>query len=59
LVWNSLRPQKGKISTNIIRSKKNRQLMEVSLNKGKRAVTNYRTLEIFQNKNIPKISLVE
>ena len=33
--------------------------MEVSLNKGKRAVTNYRTLEIFQNKNIPKISLVE
>ena len=59
LVWGKLRPSFGKIETYITRSSKNRQLMEVSQSKGKRAVTNYKTIEIFENENIPTLSLVE
>ncbi len=59
LVWGKLRPQSGKIKTYITRSKKNRQLMEVSFSKGKTAVTNYKTLETFENKKIPTLSLIE
>ena len=59
LVWGKLRPQKGKIETLIKRSSKNRQLMEVGISKGKRAVTNYKTLEIFENDRVPTLSLVE
>ena len=59
LVWGTLKPQKGKINTKISRSVKNRQLMMVRKEKGKIAITNYKTLEIFQNSNLPKISLVE
>ena len=59
LVWGSLRPQNGKINEKISRSIKNRQLMAVRKEKGKIAITNYRTLKIFQNINLPKISLVE
>ena len=59
LVWGKLRPQNGAISTLIKRSSKNRQLMEVSQLKGKKAVTNYKTLEVFENLNIPTFSLVE
>ena len=59
LVWGALKPQKGKINTKISRSVKNRQLMMVRKEKGKIAITNYKTLEIFQNSNLPKISLVE
>tara|TARA_B100000029_G_scaffold349812_1_gene342195 strand:+ start:643 stop:1623 length:981 start_codon:yes stop_codon:yes gene_type:complete len=59
LVWGKLRPSSGKIKTLIKRSAKNRQMMEVGLSKGKVAVTNYKTLEIFQNKNIPTFSLLE
>ena len=59
LVWGKLRPQNGKIRTYITRSKKNRQLMEVSFSKGKIAATNYKTLETFENKKIPTLSLVE
>ena len=59
LVWGKLRPQNGTISTLIKRSSKNRQLMEVSQIKGKKAVTNYKTLEVFENLNIPTFSLVE
>ena len=59
LVWGSLKPQNGKINERISRSVKNRQLMTVKKEKGKRAITNYKTLEIFQNSNLPKISLVE
>ena len=33
--------------------------MEVGFNKGKKAITNYKTLEIFENKNSPTLSLVE
>ena len=59
LVWGKLRPQSGKIETLITRSSKNRQLMEVGLNKGKKAVTNYKTLEVFENNKIPTFSLIE
>ena len=59
LVWGKLRPQKGKIENFIKRSSRNRQLMEVSLTRGKKAITNYKTIEIFENKNIPTFSLVE
>tara|TARA_B100000965_G_scaffold110691_1_gene91414 strand:+ start:9184 stop:10164 length:981 start_codon:yes stop_codon:yes gene_type:complete len=59
LIWGKLRPQSGKIDTYIKRSSKNRQLMEVSVIKGKRAITNYKTLKVFENKNIPTFSFIE
>ena len=59
LIWGSLKPQSGKISEKISRSVKNRQLMAVRKEKGKMAITNYKTLKIFQNLNLPKISLIE
>ncbi len=59
LVWGVIRPLKGKISTLLTRSKKNRQLMSVSIISGKKAITNYKTLKVFNYKDIPKISLVE
>ena len=59
LVWGKLRPQNGTISTLIKRSSKNRQLMEASQIKGKKAVTNYKTLEVFENLHTPTFSLVE
>jgi len=59
LVWGKIKPSKGKVETLITRSSKNRQMMEVSNSKGKRAITNYKTLEIFENNNIPTLSLVE
>ena len=59
LVWGKLRPQSGLIETLITRSNKNRQLMDVSFSKGKRAITNYKTLKVFEGKNIPTMSLIE
>ncbi len=59
LVWGIIRPLSGKIETFITRNKKNRQLMAVSDLKGKKAITNYKTLKSFSIKNIPKISLIE
>ena len=59
LIWGKLRPQSGKIQTLLTRSSKNRQLMEVSLKKGKKAVTNYKTLKVFESEKIPTFSLVE
>ena len=59
LVWGALRPSKGRINANIGRSIKNRQLMSVRKDKGKVAITNYKTLKIFTNTNLPKISLIE
>ena len=59
LIWGSLKPKNGKINEKISRSVKNRQLMSVRKNIGKIAITNYKTLEVFQNLNIPKISLIE
>ena len=59
LIWGKLRPSSGRIDTFITRSSKNRQLMEVSRSKGKHAVTNYKTIEIFENDKTPTLSLVE
>ncbi len=59
LVWGKPRPSKGKIQTLIARSSKNRQMMEVSRIKGKRAVTNYETIKIFENKDVPTLSLLD
>ena len=59
LVWGRVRPSKGKIKTLIARSEKNRQMMEVSYNKGKKAITNYKTLEVFENQKTPTLSLLE
>ena len=59
LVWGKLRPQTGTIKTLIKRSTKNRQLMEVGIFKGKNAITNYKTLEIFENNKTPTLSLIE
>ena len=59
LIWGKVRPSKGKIETLIARSSKNRQMMEVSNIKGKKAITNYKTIEIFENKNSPTLSLLE
>jgi len=59
LVWGVLKPKNGKIEEKISRSIKNRQLMSVRKDKGKNAITNYKTLKIFQNLDLPKISLIE
>jgi len=59
LAWGVIRPLKGKIVTLISRSKKNRQLMTVSDVNGKKAITNYKTVKVFNIKDIPKISLIE
>ena len=59
LIWGKIRPTKGKIETLITRSSKNRQMMEVSITKGKKAITNYKTIEVFENKYTPTLSLLE
>ena len=59
LIWGKIRPSKGRIETLISRSSKNRQMMEVSRTKGKKAITNYKTLEIFESIKTPTLSLLE
>ena len=59
LIWGKLRPRTGTIKTLIKRSTKNRQLMEVGTTKGKIAITNYKTLEVFENNKTPTLSFVE
>ena len=59
LIWGVIRPLQGRIETLISRNKKNRQLMMVSDVNGKKAITNYKTITVFQRQDIPKISLVE
>ena len=59
LTWGVVRPLNGRIETLISRNKKNRKLMAVSDVSGKKAVTNYKTLKVFNIKDIPKISLLE
>ena len=59
LVWGVVRPLEGKIETLISRNKKNRQLMTVSDVNGKKAITNYKTIKVFNIKDVPKISLIE
>ena len=59
LSWGVVRPLNGKISTLITRDRKNRQIMTVSDINGKKAITNYKTIKVFNIKDIPKISLLE
>ena len=59
LTWGKLRPRKGTIETFITRSSKNRQMMEVSSSKGKKAITHYETLELFENDKVPTFSFIE
>jgi 23S rRNA pseudouridine1911/1915/1917 synthase len=59
LVWGVIRPLSGRIETLITRNKKNRQLMTVSEINGKKAITNYKTVKVFNLKDVPKISLLE
>ena len=59
LIWGKLRPQKGTIETFITRSSKNRQMMEVSSSKGKKAITYYETLEFFENDKVPTFSFIQ
>ena len=59
LIWGVIRPLQGRIETLISRNKKNRQLMMVSDVNGKKAITNYKTIKVFQRQDIPKISLIE
>ena len=59
LAWGVIRPLSGRIETLISRNKKNRQLMTVSDINGKKAITNYKTIKVFNIKDIPKISLIE
>jgi len=59
LSWGILRPLSGRIETLIGRSRKNRQLMSATETSGKKAVTNYATLKVFEIKDIPKISFIE
>ena len=54
-----IRPLKGRINTLITRDKNNRQLMRASDISGKKAITNYETLKVFNIKDIPKISLLQ
>ncbi len=59
LIWGIIRPLSGKIETLISRNKKNRKLMTASEISGKKAITNYTTIKVFNAKNVPKISLLE
>ncbi|MAJ23124.1 MAG: RNA pseudouridine synthase [Candidatus Pelagibacter sp. TMED64] len=59
LVWGYLKPLKGFVNQKISRSNRNRQLMTVTQTKGKRAVTNYKTINVFRKKDIPTISHIE
>ena len=59
LTWGVIRPLNGKIQTLITRDRKNRQLMTVSDVNGKKAITHYKTIKVFNLQDIPKISLIE
>ena len=59
LIWGKIKPSKGRIETLITRSSRNRQMMEVSHLKGKKAITNYKTIEVFENNNTPTLSFIE
>ena len=59
LVWGVLKPQNGIINENISRSFRNRQLMSVRKEKGKVAITKYKTIKVFQNTDLPKVSHIE
>ena len=55
LIWGVIRPLNGRIKTLISRDNKNRQLMTVSDFNGKKAITNYKTLRVFNIKVYQKL----
>jgi len=59
LVWGVLRPLNSRIETLIGRSRKNRQLMSATEITGKKSITNYKTIKVFNIKDVPKISFIE
>ena len=59
LIWGVIRPLNGRIETLIGRNIRNRQLMTVKDFSGKKAITNYKTIRVFKNQDIPTISLLE
>jgi 23S rRNA pseudouridine1911/1915/1917 synthase len=60
LCWGKLKPASGKLVSLISRSNRNRIKMMSSETKGKEAITNYRTIEVYSDKNgDPFASLVE
>ena len=59
LVWGVIRPFNGRLETLITRNKKNRKLMTVDEVKGKKAITNYKTIRVFNKKTMPAISYLE
>jgi len=59
LAWGVLRPLNGRIETLIGRSRRNRQLMSVTEITGKKSITNYKTLKVFNIKDIPRISFIQ
>jgi 23S rRNA pseudouridine1911/1915/1917 synthase len=60
LCWGKLKPASGKLVSLISRSNKNRIKMMSSKIKGKEAITNYKTIEIYSDeKGDPFASLVE
>ena len=50
ICWNKISPLNGKIKSLISRSNRNRIKMMSSFNKGKVAITHYKTIEILKNK---------
>jgi len=58
-VYGILRPLHGRIETLIGRNKTNRQKMSADVARGKTAITNYETLEVFKGSKILDISLVK
>ena len=58
-VYGILRPLHGRIKTLIGRNKTNRQKMSADVARGKEAITNYETLEVFKGSKILDISLVK
>ena len=58
-VYGILRPLHGRIETLIGRNKTNRQKMSADVARGKEAITNYETLEVFKGSKILDISLVK
>ena len=58
-VYGILRPIHGRIETLIGRNKTNRQKMSADVARGKEAITNYETLEVFKGSKILDISLVK
>ena len=54
-----LRPLHGRIETLIGRNKINRQKMSADVSRGKTAITNYETIEVFKGPKILDISLVK